>query len=140
LSEIRTITEEGVMFRSHIDGSRHLFTPERVMEIERALGADVIMAFDQCPPGQSERSQAEDASLRTLDWLARCRTRFEALNAEDPEGPQQALFPIVQGGVHADLRVEAARRTRELGDWHGMAIGGLSVGEAKPIMYETLEA
>jgi queuine tRNA-ribosyltransferase len=140
LSEIRTISEEGVIFRSHIDGSRHLFTPERVMEIERDLGADVIMAFDHCPPGQADRAHAEAATQRTLEWLVRCRTRFEELRLEDPEGPAQALFPIVQGGVYPDLRVEAARRTREVGEWHGMAIGGLSVGEPKPVTYEILEA
>jgi queuine tRNA-ribosyltransferase len=140
LSEIRTITDEGVLFRSHIDGSRHLFTPERVMEIERALGADVIMAFDQCPPGQADETLAEVASRRTLDWLARCRHRFDELRAEDPEGPEQTLFPVVQGGVHRKLRVAAARRTRELGNWHGMAIGGLSVGEPKPVTYEILDA
>ena len=140
LSEIRTITDEGVLFRSHIDGSRHLFTPERVMEIERALGADVIMAFDQCPPGQADETLAEAASRRTLEWLARCRHRFDELRAEDPEGPEQALFPVVQGGVHRKLRVAAARRTRELGNWHGMAIGGLSVGEPKPVTYEILDA
>ncbi|HEX6925942.1 MAG TPA: tRNA guanosine(34) transglycosylase Tgt [Longimicrobiaceae bacterium] len=139
LAEIRTITDEGVNFQSHIDGSRHLFTPERVMEIERALGADVIMAFDHCPPGQADRQLAADASRRTLQWLARCRSRFEELVRDDPEGPQQALFPIVQGGIHADLRVEAARRTAELGPWLGTAIGGLSVGEPKPVMYEILD-
>ncbi|HEX6069001.1 MAG TPA: tRNA guanosine(34) transglycosylase Tgt [Longimicrobiaceae bacterium] len=140
LSEIRTISDEGVIFRSHIDGSRHLFTPERVMEIERDLGADVIMAFDHCPPGQADRSLAEAATHRTLEWLARCRTRFEQLRLEDAEGPVQALFPIVQGGIYPDLRVEAARRTQEAGTWHGMAIGGLSVGEPKPVTYEILEA
>jgi queuine tRNA-ribosyltransferase len=140
LSEIRTISDEGVIFRSHIDGSRHLFTPERVMEIERDLGADVIMAFDHCPPGQADRSLAEAATDRTLEWLARCRTRFEELRLEDAEGPVQALFPIVQGGIYPDLRVEAARRTQEAGTWHGMAIGGLSVGEPKPVTYEILEA
>lgn len=140
LSEIRTITEEGVLFRSHIDGSRHLFTPERVMEIERALGADVIMAFDHCPPGQADETLAEEASRRTLEWLVRCRTRFDELRADGPQGPAQALFPVVQGGIHPVLRVEAARRTRELGDWHGMAIGGLSVGEPKPVTYEILDA
>jgi len=139
LADIRTISDEGVMFTSHIDGSRHLFTPERVMEIERALGADVIMAFDHCPPGQADRSVAEDASRRTLDWLARCRARFEALEQEDPEGPQQALFPIVQGGVYPDLRVSTGRAIVEMGPWKGVAIGGLSVGEPKPVMYETLD-
>ena len=140
LAEIRTISEEGVTFRSHIDGSRHLFTPERVMEIERALGADVVMAFDHCPPGQAERAVAEAASRRTLEWLARCRARFLQLADEEPAGPSQTLFPIVQGGVYPELRRDAARATLELGHWDGVAIGGLSVGEPKPVMYEMLEA
>jgi queuine tRNA-ribosyltransferase len=139
LAEIRTIAEEGVTFRSHIDGSRHLFTPERVMEIERALGADVIMAFDHCPPGQAERGLAEEASRRTLEWLARCRARFDELRREDAEGPAQTLFPIVQGAVYPELRRAAARATLEMADWDGIAIGGLSVGEPKPRMYEVLE-
>src|SRR5690606_29984940 len=96
LADIRTISEEGVLFRSHIDGSRHLFTPERVMEIERALGADIIMAFDHCPPGQADAALAEEATRRTLQWLERCRSRFLQLREEDPEGPRQTLFPIVQ--------------------------------------------
>src|SRR5690606_12984993 len=139
LSEIRTISEEGVMFRSHIDGSRHLFTPERVMEIERELGADVIMAFDHCPPGQADRTGARAATWRTLEWLERCHTRFEELRSESPDSPQQALFPVVQGGVHPELRIDAVRRTRDMADWRGMAIGGLSVGEPKPVMYEILD-
>jgi queuine tRNA-ribosyltransferase len=140
LEEIRSIREEGVTFRSHIDGSPHLFTPERVMEIQHALGADVIMAFDQCPPGQAPRELAAEAMERTLRWLERCRARFASLAAEQPGPPAQALFPIVQGGVHRDLRIASARGTRDAGDWHGIAIGGLSVGETKPVMYETLEA
>ncbi len=140
LADIRTISDEGATFQSHIDGSRHLFTPERVMEIERALGADVIMAFDHCPPGQADRGLAEEASRRTLDWLARCRDRFAALKMEDPAGPEQSLFPIVQGSTFADLRRQAARDTLAIGDWDGIAIGGLSVGEAKTTMYEVLEA
>lgn len=139
LAEIRTITEEGVTFQSHIDGSRHLFTPERVMEIERALGADIIMAFDHCPPGQADARVAEEASTRTLEWLRRCRTRFDALQREGPEGPQQTLFPIVQGSVYPELRRAALRETLEIGEWSGVAIGGLSVGEPKPKMYEMLE-
>jgi queuine tRNA-ribosyltransferase len=129
LADIRTISDDGVVFQSHIDGSRHLFTPERVMEIERALGADVIMAFDHCPPGQAHRGLAEEASARTLAWLARCRERFTRLNDEDPAGPVQSLFPIVQGSIYPDLRRQAARDTLSLGDWDGVAIGGLSVGE-----------
>ena len=104
LSDINVIEEEGVTFQSHIDGSRHLFTPERVMGIERALGADIIMAFDQCPPGQSSREVATEAYQRTLRWLERCRTRFAELPEEDPDGPEQTLFPIVQGGIYPDLR------------------------------------
>ncbi len=139
LGDIRTIAEEGVTFRSHIDGTRHLFTPERVMEIERALGADVIMAFDHCPPGQAERSLAAEASQRTLEWLQRCRTRFDELKLEDPTGPTQTLFPIVQGAVYPELRVAAARATLGMAEWDGIAIGGLSVGEPKPAMYEMLD-
>ena len=140
LSDINTIEEEGVTFQSHIDGSRHLFTPERVMGIERALGADIIMAFDQCPPGQSSREVATEAYQRTLRWLERCRTRFDALPVEDPDGPEQTLFPIIQGGIYPDLRRESARATLSAGDWHGIAIGGLSVGEPKPTMHAMLEA
>jgi queuine tRNA-ribosyltransferase len=139
LSDTSTITDEGVMFTSHVDGSRHLFTPERVMEIERALGADVIMAFDQCPPGQAERSLAEEASRRTLEWLARCRDAFAELCLTNPPGPQQTLFPIVQGGVYPDLRISTARAILDMGDWDGIAIGGLSVGEPKPVTYDMLD-
>jgi queuine tRNA-ribosyltransferase len=138
LADISTVAEEGVTFRSHIDGSRHLFTPERVMEIERALGADIIMAFDQCPPGQAPRPVAEEAYLRTLRWLERCRTRFAELQREEAE-PRQTLFPIVQGGVFPELRLASARATLEMGEWQGIAVGGLSVGEPKPVMHEMLE-
>ncbi len=136
LAAINRVREEGVEFQSHIDGSRHLFTPERVMDIERALGADVIMAFDECPPGQAERDVAEAAHERTLRWLERCRRRFDETR---DEGPAQALMPIVQGGSYVDLRRDAARRILDLGDWAGVAIGGLSVGESKPVMHEVLE-
>ncbi|HEX8695095.1 MAG TPA: tRNA guanosine(34) transglycosylase Tgt [Longimicrobium sp.] len=139
LADISTIGEEGVEFQSHIDGSRHLFTPERVMEIEHALGADVIMAFDQCPPGQSSREVATEAYERTLRWLERCRRRFDEIQREDDRGAGQALFPIVQGGIHPDLRVASARGTLAAGDWHGIAVGGLSVGEPKPVMYRMIE-
>lgn len=139
MAETRTISDEGVVFTSHIDGSKHLFTPESVMEVQRALGADVIMAFDHCPPGQAERALAEEASARTLAWLARCRARFRELEAEDPTGPRQTLFPIVQGGAYADLRVSTARAIVGMGEWDGIAIGGLSVGEPKPVMYDTLD-
>jgi queuine tRNA-ribosyltransferase len=138
LAEIRTIREEGVTFQSHIDGSRHLFTPERVMDIERALGADLIMAFDHCPPGQADRQVAEDAARRTLGWLVRCRERFAVLEHEEP-GPEQALLPVIQGSTYRDLRRDAARDTLAVGDWKAIAIGGLSVGEPKPVMYEIVE-
>src|SRR4051812_34224671 len=139
LSDISTISEDGVEFQSHIDGSRHLFTPERVMEIERALGADIIMAFDQCPPGQSSRERATEAYERTLRWLARCRTAFDRIAAEDGDGPMQTLFPIVQGGIHPELRVASARGTLSSGDWHGIAIGGLRAGGPQPPMYEMID-
>jgi queuine tRNA-ribosyltransferase len=141
LATLRTVDEDGVEFQSHIDGSRRRFTPESVMRIERNLGADVIMQFDHVIPGQSDTDAARDASERSLRWLARCRTEFERLVREDPipDRHPQALFPIVQGGIHADLRREAANAIRDMADWQGYGIGGLSVGEAKPDMYRILE-
>jgi queuine tRNA-ribosyltransferase len=141
LATLRTIQEEGVEFQSHIDGSKRHFTPESVMRIERNLGADVIMQFDHVIPGQSEADVARDASERSLRWLARCRDEFARLVREDPipGRREQTLFPIVQGGIHADLRREAAAAVRDMGDWTGYGIGGLSVGEAKPDMYRILE-
>jgi queuine tRNA-ribosyltransferase len=138
LAKIRSISDEGVEFRSHIDGSSHLFTPESVMEIERALGADVIMAFDECPPGGSDRATAEQANERTTRWLERCISHLDALRQREA-GPDQALFPIVQGNVYDDLRRDHARTLLSMADWRGVAIGGLSVGEAKPDMWRTLE-
>jgi queuine tRNA-ribosyltransferase len=137
LAQTNKIREDGVVFQSHIDGSRHLFTPENVMETQHKLGADVIMAFDECPPGQAARELAVEAHERTLRWLARCRDRFNQLW----EGAErtQTLFPIMQGSVFPDLRRDGARRVVETGDWDGIAIGGLSVGEPKPRMYEMLE-
>ena len=137
LAAINQVRDDGVVFQSHIDGSRHLFTPENVMEIQRALGADIIMAFDECPPGQADRAVAEEAHERTLRWLQSCRTHFDRLQAEQ-EGPQQTLFPILQGSTFADLRRAALQRVLEIADWHGLAIGGLSVGEPKPVMYDVL--
>jgi queuine tRNA-ribosyltransferase len=139
LADIREIRDEGVEFQSHIDGSTHLFTPERVMEIERTLGADVIMAFDECPPGGSDRDTARRANERTTRWLERCLAHLAALRERDPEGPRQSLFPIVQGNVYDDLRVAHARTVLGMAEWDGIAIGGLSVGEAKPDMWRTLE-
>ncbi|MDT8342463.1 MAG: tRNA guanosine(34) transglycosylase Tgt, partial [Longimicrobiales bacterium] len=164
LAEIRQIRDDGVVFKSHIDGSTHLFTPESVMEVQRALGADVVMAFDECPPGGATRAVAEAANERTTRWLARCQEAFAhpaagggsanrvpderaAANtasdgaaspprrAPDP----QTLFPIVQGNVHDELRRAHARQVLSMGDWDGFGIGGLSVGEPKPDMYRTLE-
>src|SRR3954466_3597843 len=110
LEGLRTVSEEGVEFRSHLDGSKHFFTPESVMAIECNLGADVIMQFDHVIPGQSEDSVARDASERSLRWLARCARALETLQ---PHWHPQALFPIVQGGIHESLRREAARAIRD---------------------------
>jgi queuine tRNA-ribosyltransferase len=136
LAALRDVTEDGVSFRSHIDGSARHFTPESVMRIERNLGADVVMQFDHVVPGDATRDAAHDASERSLRWLDRCRAEFLRLQPEYP-GQEQEMFPIVQGGVHDDLRREAARAVCAMGDWAGCAIGGLSVGESKPAMYAT---
>jgi len=141
LATLRTVDEDGVEFRSHIDGSRRRFTPESVIRIERNLGADVIMQFDHVIPGQSDEAAARDASERSIRWLARCAAEFDRVRAsEDGEGLAQALFPVVQGGIHEALRREAVAAIRASGDWLGFGIGGLSVGESKPDMYRTLEA
>jgi queuine tRNA-ribosyltransferase len=134
LEGLRKVSEEGVEFQSHIDGSRRFFTPETVMQIERNLGADVIMQFDHVIPGQSEEPNARDASERSIRWLRRCLDEFE----KNSDG-SQALFPIVQGGIHTHLRREAAAAIQSMHEWKGFGIGGLSVGEAKPAMYEMLE-
>ena len=141
LEGLRTITEDGVEFRSHFDGSLHQFTPESVMRIERNLGADIIMQFDHVVPGQSPEEPARVAMERSLRWLDRCRTEFARLEHEDPDAPtpNQALFPIVQGGIHAGLRRQSASAIHDMADWVGIGIGGLSVGEAKPDMYAMLD-
>jgi queuine tRNA-ribosyltransferase len=138
LSAIAEISDEGVVFQSHIDGSRHVFTPENVMEIQRALGADVIMAFDECPPGGCTEREAARACERTLRWLERCRRRFGELGTG--EGAVQTLFPVLQGNVFPDLRRDHLRTVRSMGDWDGYGIGGLSVGEEKDRMWATLDA
>jgi queuine tRNA-ribosyltransferase len=132
LETLRKVSEDGVEFQSHLDGSRRFFTPESVMQIEKNLGADVIMQFDHVIPGQSDEPSARDASERSIRWLARC------LSAFDSSG-NQALFPIVQGGIHANLRNEAATQIQNMNDWKGFGVGGLSVGESKPAMYEMLD-
>jgi queuine tRNA-ribosyltransferase len=148
LEGLRSVDEDGVEFRSHIDGSRRRFTPESVMRIQRSLGADVVMQFDHVIPGQSTFSDAQDASDRSIRWLERCLTEVRGQSSEvrgsaesrvtSHESPQ-ALFPIVQGGIHPELRKQAARTINGMSDWHGVAIGGLSVGESKPDMYAMLE-
>ncbi len=138
LASLNSVTEDGVQFKSHIDGSPRAFTPESVMQIETNLGADVIMQFDHVIPGQSDHAAAKDASERSLRWLERCREEFTRLHEIDG-APTQALFPIVQGGIHADLRRAAAAHIASDANWHGIAIGGLSVGEEKPAMYEMLD-
>jgi len=141
LEGLRRVDEDGVDFQSHIDGSWRRFTPELVMQVERNLGADVIMQFDHVIPGKSDVAMARDASERSLRWLARCKTEFERLSADVSRFPvlRQALFPIIQGGIHTDLRREAARAIRSMSEWPGFGIGGLSVGESKPDMYAMLE-
>lgn len=136
LSDNRKITEEGVTFRSHIDGSKHLFTPERVMDIERTIGADIIMAFDECCPGDADYRYAERSLRLTQRWLARCVKRIQ--ETEPMYGYHQSLFPIVQGCVYPDLRKQAAEHVAELGA-EGNAIGGLAVGEPTEKMYEMVE-
>ena len=131
LAAMNKITDEGVEFSSHIDGHKMFFTPELVMEIEQALGADIAMAFDECAPAHCDRNYTIAAMNRTHRWAERCK---KSHTRED-----QALFGIVQGGMHADLRIESAKVLADM-DFPGYGIGGLSVGEPKPIMYEMLEA
>ena len=130
LTKLNKIKDEGVYFNSHIDGSRHLFTPEKAIEIEENLGADIIMAFDQCSEYGYTHEQAKQAMERTSRWLERCAA---AKTRQD-----QTLFPIVQGNFYKDLRAESVNRCLPYVQ-HGIAIGGLSVGEPKPLMYEMLE-
>lgn len=133
LSDNRKIKEEGVHFRSHIDGSKHVFTPESVMDIQRTIGADIIMAFDECIPYPADYTYAKKSTARTHRWLDRC---FSRLNETKPHyGHQQHLFPIVQGGVYKDLRIQSAEYIAEK-EAEGNAIGGLSVGEPTEKMYE----
>lgn len=136
LTGIRKLTEEGCEFRSHIDGSKHIFTPERVMDIERVIGADIIMALDECPPGKSDYAYAKNSLGLTQRWLDRCFKRFR--ETEPLYGYPQALFPIVQGCTYPDLRSEAAKYVVDKGA-EGNAIGGLAVGEPTEVMYEMIE-
>ncbi|MCR9062355.1 MAG: tRNA guanosine(34) transglycosylase Tgt [Cytophagales bacterium] len=136
LKEIRKISEEGVHFNSHIDGSKHLFTPENVMDIQRIIGADIIMAFDECPPYPCDHKYAENSMHLTHRWLKRCIKRFD--ETEGKYGFGQALFPIIQGSVYKDLRIQSAEFIASQNQ-AGNAIGGLSVGEPAEDMYEMLE-
>ena len=136
LSHRRKIKEEGVTFQSHIDGSKHFFTPENVMDVQRQIGADIIMAFDECAPYPCEYKYAKDSMGMTHRWLKRCCDRFDS--TEGLYGYEQTLFPIVQGSTYMDLRKESAETIASF-EREGNAIGGLSVGEPAEMMYETTE-
>lgn len=131
LSDLREITEEGVSFRSHLNGEPLFLSPEKSMEIQNALGADIIMAFDECPPYPADREYVKNSMDRTHRWLQRCATAHRRKE-------EQALFGIIQGGMYRDLREESARQITSV-DLPGYAIGGLSVGEPKEMMYDALE-
>lgn len=136
LSENRKLTEEGAHFRSHIDGSKHLFTPENVVDIERVIGADIMMALDECPPGTSDYAYARKSLDLTMRWLHRGWARYK--ETESLYGYSQAYFPIVQGCTYPDLRRRAAMEVAELGA-DGNAIGGLAVGEPAEVMYDMID-
>jgi queuine tRNA-ribosyltransferase len=136
LTGIRKLREEGCEFRSHIDGSKHFFSPEKVIDIERAIGADIMMAFDECPPGTADYAYAKQSLNLTHHWLERCESRFN--ETEPLYGYRQSLFPIVQGCVYKDLRQESARFVTQY-EADGYAIGGLAVGEPVEQMYEMIE-
>jgi queuine tRNA-ribosyltransferase len=148
LTDLRRLNEEGVEFRSHIDGSPRFLSPEVSMEVQATLGSEIVMVFDECPPGQATREVAQKSLELTARWAARSREKFDELQVTgadsgkmEPAGVlsgAQALFGIVQGATHLDLRRESLERTVEVG-FDGYALGGLSVGEEKPVMYEVLE-
>lgn len=148
LAGLRTIEEEGVEFTSHIDGSLRTLTPESSMDIQWALGADIAMAFDHVVPGQASWELAAEGMERTLRWLDRCKARHQELVWESTGGrgeatgdqPSQTLWPIIQGGSHDELRRRSLEGTLERGPWTGIAIGGLSVGEPKPVMHRVLDS
>ncbi|OLC07699.1 MAG: tRNA guanosine(34) transglycosylase Tgt [Gemmatimonadetes bacterium 13_1_40CM_66_11] len=134
LEGFRKVDEAGVEFQSHVDGGRRTLTPERAIEIQATLGSDIAMAFDHVIPGGADEATARDALDRTLRWLARCKKRHDELQTSE-----QTLWPIIQGGTLPALRTECLDRILELGPWTGIAIGGLSVGEAKDVMYQTID-
>lgn len=131
LGDLRKITEEGVEFRSHIDGSKHFLSPEKAIEIQNALGSDIMMAFDECPPYPADWEYVKKSLERTTRWAARCKAAHKDIE-------KQSIFGIVQGGMYQDLRYQSACQITEL-DFPGYALGGLSVGEPKEIMYEVLD-
>ena len=137
LAALRKLTEEGVSFQSHLDGSAQFLSPEISMEIQATLGSEIVMAFDECTPGDADLDETRKSLELTARWAARSKKRFDELQA-DKAHEGQALFGIIQGAGHLELRRESLERTREMG-FDGYAIGGLSVGEEKPVMYEVLE-
>src|SRR2546426_115749 len=152
LEGFRRVDDDGVEFQSHVDGGRRHLTPERATEIQWTLGADIAMAFDHVVPGGADETTARDALERTLGWLARCARKHAELAERWKDGTMersfprsnvpsvpQTLWPILQGGTHLGLRQEGLRRIQELGEWTGLAIGGLSGGGPEPVMYEMLE-
>ena len=158
LEGFRRVDDDGVEFQSHVDGGRRTLTPERATEIQWILGADIAMAFDHVVPGGADAANAREAMERTLRWLERCAKRhaelkasYDATTLRHTSAPddhvqrsveascRQTLWPILQGGTHLELRTEGLRRILELGTWTGLAIGGLSVGEPKTVMYDMLE-
>lgn len=132
------IKDDGVEFRSHHDGSKHFLSPEKAIQIQHNLGADIIMAFDECAPVDKEKKYVVAAMQRTHDWLIRCRKEHENLEKKKTKQAPQALFPIIQGGTHEDLRIASTQFICSM-DWPGIAIGGLSVGETKAEMYHAIE-
>lgn len=136
LARIRTVDDDGVTFQSHIDGSEHRLTPEKVVDIQATLGSDIMVALDECPPGKADRATATEAVERTLRWLARSVARREELD----EASAGILVPVLQGASFEDLRLEALRRTLDIAEWPALAIGGLSVGEPKETTLRILEA
>ncbi|MEM9997284.1 MAG: tRNA guanosine(34) transglycosylase Tgt [Bacteroidota bacterium] len=136
LADSRKITEEGVTFQSHLDGSRHLFTPESVVDTQRSIGSDIMMVLDECPPADVDEAYARTSNALTMRWAKRCQDHFRATEAK--YGHSQTLFPIVQGVTYPTVRRESARQLVDM-DFEGHAIGGLSVGEPAPVMYEVVE-
>ena len=137
LADLRGISQEGVQFTSHVDGSRHLFTPERVVDIQRSLGSDFMMVLDECAPYPAPVRDLREAVDRTTAWAARCKQRFA--DTEPLYGHSQILLPVIQGGVSVELRRRSAEELLNM-EFDGYAIGGLSVGEPEGLMYETAEA